>query len=426
MKGEDAIAEALRVCADRCYTVAGYPVTGIAEKAGAEHVINEKVALEYALGDSLSQRRAAVITKNVGLNACADPLVHATSHGLIAGVVIVTGDDLDARGTAVVQDSRYYAEVAQVPLIEPDPATCHAGIEEAFAVSEKFSRVSVVRVTPALLEAEVQEGRCTRRGFTGQRADPSLTMRGRSTKAELAVKEMFAWSHLSRLNRLRGGSIGVGAAHGNSHVVTSYPPPAVPPGVQINELGRPFLKEHLCLEPPGGRLVPETYAVRGYYRTFCRHCPFKALLQSLKERDLAPVCDMGCAILAPNPPYRLGFTGYGLGSSIAVAARSTRVALIGDYALLHSGINALLDVSEKGLPLLCIVMKNRRMGMTGGQRTYDPVKYLKWAEPVLLTAQDADALREGLVIPGAGLRLLVVEGECPEGEEHERVECRDM
>ena len=55
--------------------------------------MNEKTALEYALGDSLSGRRAAVIIKNVGLNACADPLLQATAQGLICGVVIVAGDD---------------------------------------------------------------------------------------------------------------------------------------------------------------------------------------------------------------------------------------------------------------------------------------------------------------------------------------------
>ena len=39
----------------------------------SEMVINEKTALEYALGDSLSGKRAAVIIKNVGLNAVPIP-----------------------------------------------------------------------------------------------------------------------------------------------------------------------------------------------------------------------------------------------------------------------------------------------------------------------------------------------------------------
>ena len=81
MKGVDAIAAALQGCGDRFYAVPGYPVTDIATVVRAEIVINEKVALEYALGDSLDGRRAAVIIKNVGLNVCADPLINATTQG---------------------------------------------------------------------------------------------------------------------------------------------------------------------------------------------------------------------------------------------------------------------------------------------------------------------------------------------------------
>jgi TPP-dependent indolepyruvate ferredoxin oxidoreductase alpha subunit len=68
MKGCEAIADALCRYTDRQYTVPGFPITGLGELTKAEMVINEKTALEYALGDSLSGRRAAVIIKNVGIN----------------------------------------------------------------------------------------------------------------------------------------------------------------------------------------------------------------------------------------------------------------------------------------------------------------------------------------------------------------------
>jgi Indolepyruvate ferredoxin oxidoreductase, alpha and beta subunits len=131
---------------------------------------------------------------------------------------------------------------------------------------------------------------------------------------------------------------------------------------------------------------------------------------------------MGCAILAMNPPYRVGVCGYGLGSSVAVAARSTGVALIGDYAMLHSGLNALVDVREKRLPLLCIVMKNLRLGMVGRQEAYDPVPFLRWADPVVLPAEAVDAHRYLFAKPDR-LRVVIVEGICPSGERHEIVEC---
>jgi len=70
------------------------------------------------------------------------------------------------------------------------------------------------------------------------------------------------------------------------------------------------------------------------------------------------ICDAGCSVLRHEQAVCTGCCQLRHGASIAVAARSTQVALIGDYALLHSGLNALIDVYEKHLPLLCIVMKN--------------------------------------------------------------------
>ena len=96
MKCLEMLAESLKTCTDRQYTVPGFPITELGGLVNAEMVINEKTALEYALGDSLSGKRAAVIIKNVGLNACADPLLQATAQGLIGGVVLVAGDDPDA------------------------------------------------------------------------------------------------------------------------------------------------------------------------------------------------------------------------------------------------------------------------------------------------------------------------------------------
>jgi TPP-dependent indolepyruvate ferredoxin oxidoreductase alpha subunit len=145
------------------------------------------------------------------------------------------------------------------------------------------------------------------------------------------------------------------------------------------------------------------------------------MLDILKERDLNVICDAGCSFLATTPPYDLGLASYGMGASIAVAARSIRIALIGDYALLHSGINALIDVYEKELPLLCIVMKNNCTAMTGKQPVYDPVRYLSFAEPVVCRADEETTLSEEIVVTDIP-RTLIVEGVCPEGCSHETVE----
>jgi TPP-dependent indolepyruvate ferredoxin oxidoreductase alpha subunit len=423
MNGSQAIAGALRTCADTFYAVPGYPVTTLADLLLAEPCTSEKVALEYALGDSLAGRRAAVIMKNVGLNACADPLINATTQGLLGGVVIIAGDDPGALGSQNTEDSRYFGEIAQVPVLEPGAGTCAAAIEAAFEASERFSRIAIVRVTPALLEHEVTGTSCTRHPDSGRLADPGLTMRGRAQAAEILTEEMFAWSRSSSLNQLRGGTVAAGAAGGDSPVVTVYPPPADAAILEpVNEIGRPFLYEHRHVAPPSPAGIPETFSNRGFYRTFCHDCPFRPLFAILRDKKMQVIADIGCSTLALNPPYRIGRACYALGSSVAVAARSTGVALIGDYALLHSGINGLFDVFEKGLPLLCIVLVNEKMGMTGGQPAIDPVRFLGWAEPVVCDAGDTATLENELV-QRKEPHVLVVKGLCPAGCRYETVEC---
>ena len=116
------------------------------------------------------------------------------------------------------------------------------------------------------------------------------------------------------------------------------------------------------------------------------------MMDILKDRNMLMICDAGCSVLGMTPPYELGVASYGMGASIAVAARSTNFALIGDYALLHSGLNALVDVYEKHLPLLCIIMKNNCTAMTGKQPAYDPVPFLSSANSAICRADDRKTL----------------------------------
>lgn len=419
MKGTEALALAILRSADRCYAVPGYPVSELAASAGAAITVNEKVALEYALGDSLSGRRAAVVVKHVGLNACADPLVHATAQGLRAGVVVVVGDDVRPVASDVTQDSRYYGEIARVPVLQPDGETIGPAVVAAFEASETFSRVAIVRVTPDLLDADVPEPPLSPRSDReGSLADPALTMAGRAVASDRRTAAMFAWSRSSPLNRFSGDE---------HRAVTVYPPPADPDVLALaREVGRPFLREHRLLTPPDPAGEPERFSSRGYCRTFCRDCPFHPPFEILRERKMRAACDAGCAILAMNPPYRVGIATYGLGSSVAVAATGPGVALTGDYALLHSGLNALIDVYERKLPLLCIVLANTRMGMTGGHPVPDILRYIAWADPVVCGADDTAALRRVLVPPQGGPRTVVIEGACPEGARHVTVAYRDL
>lgn len=422
MKGIDVITEALLACTDRQYTVPGIPVTELGARVNAEMVVNEKTALEYALGDSLEGRRAAVIIKNVGVNACADPLLQATAQGLIGGVVLVAGDDPDAIGSQTSQDSRYYGELAELPVIEPGSESCYAGVVAALEASEQFSRISMLRITPTLLEAEAEYIPVKPRVGKGRLSDRSWTQNGRVTAAEEIYRTMFAWSSESPLNRWNGESAGTGPCPGKTRIVTVNPPSCQTAGIRdVHEYGRTFVRDHRGVQPPEPQKRPQSLDDRGYYKTFCSNCPFKRMMDILKERNIAMICDAGCSVLGMTRPYELGVASYGMGASIAVAARSTRVALIGDYAFLHSGLNALIDVYEKRLPMLCIVMNNNCTAMTGKQPAYNPLPYLQWADPVSCRAEDVTTLERELVVTDRP-RTLVVSGTCPEGCSHEIVE----
>jgi len=356
------------------------------------------------------------------VNACADPLLQATAQGLIGGVILIAGDDPEAKGSQTAQDSRYYGELAELPVIEPDETTCYAGVEAALEASEEFSRVAMLRLTPRILEAEVDGKPVSRHDRKGRLSDRTWTMNGRVTAAEELYRTMFAWSDRSALNQWKGEPAGVGAAEGNSRIVTVNPLPVQAAGMHsVCELGRTFVRDHRGVQPPLPQKRPQAMEDRGYYRTFCTACPFKRMMNIVKERNMRMICDAGCSVMGMNPPYEVGVASYGMGASIAVAARSTRVALIGDYALLHSGLNALIDVYEKQLPLLCIVMNNKCTAMTGKQPAYDPVPYLRWAHPVICRADDELTLKQELVVTDRP-RTLVIEGTCPEGSSHETVE----
>jgi TPP-dependent indolepyruvate ferredoxin oxidoreductase alpha subunit len=359
--------------------------------------------------------------KNVGVNACADPLLQATAQGLISGVLLVAGDDPDARSSQTAQDSRYYGELAELPVIEPDCHTCFAGVEAALQASERFSRVAMLRLTPHLLDAPADRSVVPREDRKGRISDRSWTMHGRVTAAESLYGEMFDWADASQLNRWQGDPAGVGPAPGSSRIVTVHPPPRRAARCRdVNELGRPFVREHRGLFPPAPGGSPGSMADRGYYRTFCRDCPFITVLDIMREKQLPFICDAGCSILGMTPPYELGVASYGMGSSIAVAARSTHIALIGDYALLHSGLNALIDVYEKRIPLLTIVFVNRCTAMTGKQPSPDPTPYIAWAAPEICRADDATALTRVIRHVDRPVTV-IVEGTCPAGAQHQMI-----
>ena len=156
--GNEAIAHgAERAGAGFACGYPGTPSTEILETAArlegihAQWCVNEKVALETAVGASLAGRRTIVTMKHVGLNVAADPFMTLSLTGVNGGLVIVSADDPGMHSSQNEQDNRAYAKFAKVPMLEPsDSQEAYDFVAEAFALSEEFDTPVLLRSTTRL------------------------------------------------------------------------------------------------------------------------------------------------------------------------------------------------------------------------------------------------------------------------------------
>ncbi len=122
----------------------------IAEERGfyAQWAANEVCAMEACIGTSLANARSICIVKQNGLLCCADALHCGAQHGVKGGMVIVTSDDPSAHSSTNEFDSRFMAESADLPMLEP---TCAQEAKDlvpyAFELSEKLRQIVIIRLT---------------------------------------------------------------------------------------------------------------------------------------------------------------------------------------------------------------------------------------------------------------------------------------
>ncbi len=107
---------------------------------------NEKVALEVAAAASFSGLRSMCVMKQNGVNVASDFLLHLSSSGTRGGIVLVECEDPGALSSVNEGESRYFARMIEIPLLEP------ANIQEAkdltrwaFELSEKIRNVVILR-----------------------------------------------------------------------------------------------------------------------------------------------------------------------------------------------------------------------------------------------------------------------------------------
>jgi indolepyruvate ferredoxin oxidoreductase alpha subunit len=112
---------------------------------------NEKTAYEQALGVSMAGRRALVGMKHVGLNVAADPFINSAIVSPVGGLVVAVADDPSMHSSQNEQDSRFYADFARIPCMEPaDPQQAYDMTREAFQISERFHVPVMIRLVTRL------------------------------------------------------------------------------------------------------------------------------------------------------------------------------------------------------------------------------------------------------------------------------------
>ncbi len=157
LSGNEAVAEgAFAAGVKFASAYPGTPSTEILEHIArlpgvyAEWSPNEKVALEVGIGASLAGTRTLVAMKHVGLNVAADPWMTLPYVGVNGGLVLACADDPGMHSSQNEQDSRYYAKMAKVPMLEPaDSQEAYEMTRLAFELSEKYD-------TPVMLRLETR------------------------------------------------------------------------------------------------------------------------------------------------------------------------------------------------------------------------------------------------------------------------------
>jgi indolepyruvate ferredoxin oxidoreductase alpha subunit len=145
---------------------AGYPGTPSSEiietlariaRGGHLYVewsVNEKVAMEVAAAASFAGLRSLCVMKQNGVNVGSDFLLHLALTGVRGGMVLVHCDDPGALSSANEGESRHFARMLELPLLEPGNfQDAKDMIKMAFELSEQLRTVVMVRSVTRLSHA---------------------------------------------------------------------------------------------------------------------------------------------------------------------------------------------------------------------------------------------------------------------------------
>ncbi len=154
VSGNEALAlGALRAGATVLTGYPGTPSTGalaslLKMQLPGRHVewsVNEKVALEIAAGAAWAGRRALCTMKMSGLNVAYDSMISIAYSGFKGSLVVYVADDPGVSAGMCEQDSRGFALMSDMPMLEP------ASVKETYRVSQAAFELSQRTGTPVFV-----------------------------------------------------------------------------------------------------------------------------------------------------------------------------------------------------------------------------------------------------------------------------------
>jgi indolepyruvate ferredoxin oxidoreductase alpha subunit len=390
MSGNDAVARGAWEAG--VAFAAGYPGTPSTEvlerlatydEVDAHWSTNEKVAFEEGMGAALGGVRSMVTMKHVGLNVAADPFMVFPYAGTNAGFVVLVADDPGMYSSQNEQDSRYFAKIAKVPLLEPaDAAEARSLTAAAFALSERFRTPVMLRTTTRLAHTRspVESGARTeaaRTPFSRQVSQYAIPVYARFRRAELEEKlgrlRQFAEEFAGNVVEEDSPTVGI-VTHGIPYQYVKevcpdasvfklgmlYPLPerrlrefcARFETVFVVEESEGFIEQELAsfgitnvigkarftnvgelsadlvaVGLTGTAVTPDfgkEIAVLPRPPVLCAGCPHRGVFNTLRKLGVLVTGDIGCYTLGCLPPYEAIHTTFCMGASISNATGFNR------------------------------------------------------------------------------------------------------
>ena len=358
----------------------GTPSTEISEnivnypEIYAEWSPNEKVAMEVAIGASISGVRAMASMKHVGVNVASDPLYTVSYIGVNGGLVLVAADDPGLYSSQNEQDTRCVARAAMVPVLEPsDSQEAKDFVKYAFDLSEKYDTPVIVRTTTRLSHSQgpvTLEERCEPIDAVYERNPAKYVMmpgnaKGRHLHVEQRLNAMIADGCEMPINRVemndtKIGFITSGIAY--QYVKEACPNASVLKLGMVHPLPRKLIEDFAAkvetlyifeeLEPVFEEQIKswgikcigkEIFTVQGEYSAnmirkailkedlelnpaaqvparppiLCPGCPHRSVYSVLNKLKIHAAGDIGCYTLGAVAPLSVVDTTICMGASIS-------------------------------------------------------------------------------------------------------------